>query len=150
MYILVFIIKESSIYLLNTILSNDIYCQGYVSWSDMKKSQISFRPPFLKYFYDLQEDPWEHIIDASILYSNSFQIQSIVQSYLKPPLWLCTNFDRLTQISLNKKRIDFSKSIQLDCNSEDIKSIERNCFDFTIFCQAVKMNNSHCKYKIDK
>ena len=122
------------------------HCLGWISWSKVQKFS-DFHPPFLKQFYNLQVEPDEHIIDASLLYSKSFQVQSIVQSHSKP-LWLCADFYESQKFSIfHRENHNLSEMIQDKCKAVNLKNISMNFFDFIKFIKAVQMGQSHCKYK---
>ena len=95
------------------------HCQGYVSWSELEKSTLSFSPWFLNKFHNTQFE-W-HIIDASIIFLNSFEVKTIISSNRKPS-WFC---------------LDFSKKEQCLSNM--------NKFNFSSFIQSVKQKHSSCK-----
>ena len=123
-------------------------CHGYVSWSEIEEASAPFKPWFLKYFYNIMEDPQEHIINASIFYSDFFEITSIIRSDMRP-LWLCpdTSFLNKNLFEFNNKRTvnDFSEFIQKNCKTANIKQIYIEKFDFSEFIQFVKSNKSFCK-----
>lgn len=95
------------------------YCQGYVSWSDVEEFTLPFHPRFLNKFHTAEFE--QHIIDASIIFLNSFKVKSVIQSNRKPS-WFCLDF------STPKK-----------CLSNT------NKFDFSSFIQSIKFHQSFCK-----
>ena len=94
------------------------HCQGYVSWSEVEKSTPSFRPWFLNKFHTVEFE--QHIIDSSIIFPNSFKVKSIIKSNRKPT-WFCLDFSTRKKCLSNMNKFDFSLFIQF------VKSQQSSC-----------------------
>ena len=117
-------------------------CSGFVSWEMVQKNTKPFKPLFLEKFYELQEDPDEHIINVSLFYSHSFKVKSIIQSEFKP-LWFCRAF--FPQKAIFKNKTNYMNFINLNCKEKIIDNIQINKFDFSEFFLALASKKTFCQ-----
>lgn len=119
------------------------YCSGYISWEELQEEGVFFKPQFLQKFYDLQEDPEEHIINASLFYSNSFTVNTLIQSHFKP-VWLCPKSQDSNTLFV-KNKMSYKDFIQLNCKNNSFQKIKLNRFDLSNFINSVKIGRSSCE-----
>ena len=120
-------------------------CQGYVSFSEVRKTFRAFQPASLKHFIYNMDHPSEHIINKSIFYPNSFKVKAVIQSNAKPP-WFCLDFTSSKSSFIEYEKTNFQDFITISCRKNiNIEKIIIQRFDFSPFIQAVKSKKSFCK-----